>query len=853
MIRFKARSAAQAGVLLTTLAAATLLVSQNTHRIEVGPKPDGAFLLNSGWLLRPAGEQVPVDTLPMRAALSRNGRFLLVLNAGYKPPSISVIDWREKKEVKRVVIQDAQQAAAGATDGDAWYGLTFSPSGNQIYVGGGTRARVYEYSFDSSNGNLTPNRELLAVTDMSQKGLAFIGDVAVSPDGHLLYAADVHQDSILAFNLQSGTLIERWKTGKRPYRILVHPAGKYFLVSGWGDATVYQQDASTGAILAKTRVAAHPTDLLWLAKPAPTDEERSEFPARLFVAAANTNGVYSYGVTSDGELKPLEAISVSLTPLQPLGMTPSALAISPDQKRLYIACSDGNTVAAVDITQARSRVLGFIPTGWYPTGVLTLPDDRLAILNGKGGGSHPNPNGPNPSKRPEASHAGAPESNQPVDYVGRIQTGTVSLLPEPDEEKLAGMTEVVRENSPYRTDLQRDHIEGPQAEIFTRTQGHRSPIEHVIYIIKENRTYDQVLGDIGRGNSDPSLTLFGENVTPNLHQLARDFILYDNFYENADVSADGHNWAAAGIAPDYTEKMWPNSYAGRRKTYDYEGGEPANTPPAGYLWTNAMMAEVKIRNYGEWAVNVPLKDVKDGRQVGSLRDPSLKSVTDMNYRSFDLDYPDVARAKEFLGEWKEFEAKGEAPELSIVRMGNDHTSGTAPGKLTPFALNADNDQAIGQLVDGVSHSKFWGTTAIFIIEDDAQNGPDHVDSHRAPAFAISPYTRRGVVDSNFYNQASVLHTIEAILGLRPMTQFDASAPVMFAGFAPKPDARAWSALPPKTSLTERNGPAADGAKESAKLDFSDADRVDDDELNEILWRSIKKTPMPPPVSSIFAK
>jgi hypothetical protein len=299
--------------------------------------------------------------------------------------------------------------------------------------------------------------------------------------------------------------------------------------------------------------------------------------------------------------------------------------------------------------------------------------------------------------------------------------------------------------------------------------------------------------------------------------------------------------------------MWPNSYAGRRKTYDYEGGEPANTPPAGYLWTNALMADVKIRNYGEWVSNVPLKDVKDGKQVGSVRDPSLKSVTDMNYRSFDLDYPDVDRAKEFLREWKQFEAKGEAPELSIVRLGNDHTSGTAPGKLTPFALNADNDQAIGQLVDGVSHSKFWATTAIFIIEDDAQNGPDHVDSHRAPAFVISPYTRRGVVDSNFYNQTSVLHTMEAVLGLRPMTQFDASAPVMFGGFLTKPDGRPWSVLPPKTSLTERNPAHGEGAKESAKLDFSEADRVDDDELNEILWRSIKKTAMPVPVSSLFGK
>ena len=238
------------------------------------------------------------------------------------------------------------------------------------------------------------------------------------------------------------------------------------------------------------------------------------------MAAANTNAVLVYGVASDGDLQQIEDISVALTPAQPLGMTPSALAMNKDATRLYIACSDGNAVAAVDIATARSRVLGFIPTGWYPTGVVTLPDGHLAILNGKGRGSHANPNGPNPTKRPEPSHQGTPA----VEYVGRIQTGTVALLrPRPEEDVLANFTRTVRENSPYRDDLQREHVEGPQADLFTRREGHPSPIQHVIYIIKENRTYDQVLGDIGKGNSDPSLVLFGEKMTPNLHQLAQRF------------------------------------------------------------------------------------------------------------------------------------------------------------------------------------------------------------------------------------------------------------------------------------------------------------------------------------------
>ena len=839
--------------ILMALAAAALLVSQNARRQQVGPTPDGGFLLNTGWKIKPAGQQLDVDTLPMSSALAPDGRYLLVLNGGYKPPSISVIDLAAKKEIKRVLVRDKQRWDAPTTPaaGDAWYGLALAPSGTRLYAGGGSQARVYEFNFDPATGDLSPGRDLIAVPDLSNKGLSFIGDVAVSPDGHLLYAADMLTDSIAVFNLQSATLIDRWKTGKRPYRILVHSSGKSLLVTGWGDGTVYRHATANGEIVDRFRVGPHPTDLAWLSKSAPAEEgESSPYAARLFVAAANTNSVLVYGVAPGGDLKQIEAISVSLTPEQPLGMTPSALAFNTAATRLYIACSDGNAVAVVDITGPRSRVLGFIPTGWYPTGVLSLPDDRLAIINGKGLGSRANPNGPNPTRRPEPTHQGTAS----VEYVGRIQTGTISLLDSPGDDALNRFTATVRQNSPYRDDIQKDRVEGPLADVFTKNEDHPSPIEHIIYIIKENRTYDQVLGDIGKGNSDPSLVLFGGKVTPNLHQLARDFILYDNFYENADVSAEGHNWATAAISPDYATKMWPNSYAGRRKTYDYEGGEPANTPPAGYIWTNAMAAGISIRNYGDWIVNIPLHAVKDTRQVATFRDPSLTPVTDLNYRGFDLEYPDVDRAKEFLREWSGFEAKGQpAPQLSILRLGNDHTSGTAPGKLTPLALNADNDQAVGMLVEGVSHSKFWPTTAIFIIEDDSQNGPDHVDSHRAPAFVISPFTRRGIVDSTMYNQASVLHTIEAVLGLHPMTQFDASAPVMFGAFATHPDTRPWSRLDPATSLTERNPPNGPGSAQSARLDFSDADRADDNALNEVLWQAIRGTPTPAPVTSIFGR
>ena len=374
----------------------------------------------------------------------------------------------------------------------------------------------------------------------------------------------------------------------------------------------------------------------------------------------------------------------------------------------------------------------------------------------------------------------------------------------------------------------------------------------MIYVIKENRTYDQVLGDLEKGNGDKSLVLFGENITPNFHRLARDFVLYDNFYENADVSAEGHNWASAAIAPDYTVKLWPNTYGQRGHPYDFEGGEPANTPPAGYIWDNALQAGVTIRDYGEWTTNIPLKDVDRPRQIANVRDLALVPYVDMNYRGFDLEYSDLERAKEFIREWTEFSAKGQAPQMTILRMGNDHTQGTKAGTLTPFSYVAQNDYAIGMVVDAVSHSKFWQSTALFIIEDDAQNGPDHVDSHRAPAWVISPYTQRGAVDSSMYNQASMLRTMELITGLRPMTQFDAAAPPMFASFKPQPDATPYTAEKPRISLTDRNPAKGALAAASAKMDFDEADDIDDNALNTILWRALKDTEVPAPTRSVFS-
>jgi hypothetical protein len=617
----------------------------------------------------------------------------------------------------------------------------------------------------------------------------------------------------------------------------------------WAVVSIYQHNAVNGQRLDVVRLGQHPTDLVWRSRKSnETGEEQAQWTGRLFVSAANTNNVYVVGVSESKDLKMIESVNVAMTSRQPAGMTPTALAMNADQSQLFVVCSDANAIAVVDISEASSSVLGFVPTGWYPTAVRSLADGRLVILNGRGLRSFPNPKGPNPSVRPAPVHLGG----SLVEYVARLQTGTASVIDPFNEEALENYTKTVLSNSSYR-DERLEQADVPAGNPVPARPGGPSPIQHVIYIVKENRTYDQVLGDLGKGNGDPSLTLFGETSSPNHHKLAREFVLFDNFYVNSDVSAEGHNWSTAAIASDYVQKMWPNSYGGRRKHYDYEGGEPAALPPAGYIWTNAVSAGLTIRNYGFWATNLA-QPAAGGRQIEGLRDPLLAKYTNMNYRAFDLNYLDIDRAKVFISDLQEFERSGTMPKLMFMRLGNDHTSGTAAGKIAPLSAMADNDAALGMIVEAVSKSKFWPQTAIFVLEDDAQNGPDHVDSHRSPAFILSPYTRRGgFIDSSMYNTTSMLRTMELIVGLRPMTTFDAGARPMSNAFTAKPDARPYAAEPARIPLDDRNPELSATAARSARLDFTEADQIDDDELNDILWRAIRNSEPPAPVRSYFSR
>jgi YVTN family beta-propeller protein len=647
-------SAVRIFILSACIFSAALLVSQAEPREQVGPLPGGAFLLSSGWRLEPVGKQIPLDTFPMASVLSRDGKQLFVLHGGYRPPSIAIIDTVSGQVTSRVPVPDG------------WLGLARSLAGDRLYVGGGSRAAVFEFAF--ANGNLTATRTFPVVANEKRGNQDFIGDVALSPDGRMLYAADLYRDSVVAINPQSGMLIQRIKTGRRPYRILFHPDGKSFFVSHWADGTIGHYDASSGASLGVVRIGAHPTDIVWRDGGRSDEVEAGEFnwTARLFVAAASTNSVYAVGVSQSKELRVIENINISMTPRQPLGMTPSALALSADQKRLFVVCSDANAAAVVDVSADHSRVEGFIPAGWYPTAARALSTGTVVVFNGKGLRSHPNPDGPNPSKRPAGVQS---EPGIRPGYVGYLQTGTASWIEPFSNEQLEKWTAAALANSPYRDSKLDETTPLP-------------PIQHVIYIVKENRTYDQVLGDMKEGNGDPSLVLFGENVTPNHHKLAREFVLLDNFYVNSDVSADGHNWSTAAIAPDYVQRMWPNQYAGRRKQYDFEAQDPLSAPPAGYLWTNAATAGIGIRNFGYMVNNRP-NPQPGASQITGVRDPVLANVTNPNYRGFDLAYPDVERAKVFLAELAEYEKSGNMPRLVLMRLGNDHTSGTSAGAAFP--------------------------------------------------------------------------------------------------------------------------------------------------------------------------
>lgn len=800
--------------------------------VKPGPDASGkSIVLPNGWRITPAGEHV---TLPgdmvMKIIVAPDGKTVLASTAGWHDHSVNIVDVGSRRIVESV------------NAGKIWTGMATNPVTGTIFVsaGGvptqqyltsaklrGTTPEVFEalklpvLRYESRSGKLAPQPSI-NIAGLGEKE-RFVAGVTWSKDGSL-YVVNTQNNTIYRLSDPDFKTQISATVGYRPYAAAISPNGRQVAVSNWGDESVSLLDSKTLKETSRVKVGSHPNDLVFARD------------GRLFVANAGSNSV---SVISGAKV--IETIKTSLDPKALVGSTPAALAITTDGKRLYVANADNNDVAVVNTSKtAESEVLGFIPTAWYPSAIAVSPDGkRLFVGTGKGG---LNLNGNFPAETQYKNSS--PDPKKPYDYIGGTLTGTLSIIDAPDKTKLDAYTAQVRSNFPTPdSSIDKAHADRIAKDVFPK-------IKHVLYIIRENRTFDQVFGDMGKGNGDPNLTLFGENATPNAHKLASETVLLDNLYCNGEVSQDGHQWSNAAYATDFTQKAWVNSYSRRGEP---EADERLTSSPAGYLWDNCRKHGKTYRSYGEFASFragpdseprfVGNRDLKDHVSIEWLK---LKNLPGARQR-------DTKLAEVFINELKEADAKGEWWNFMVMSLGENHTDGLTAGRFTPTACVASNDLALGMIVEAVSKSRFWSETAIFVIEDDAQNGPDHVDARRTVGLVISPYVKRGVVDSTMYTTVSYLRTMELILGLPPMTQYDQLATPMYNVFGTELTLASYTHLAAKVDLMARNPATGSGAQRSAKLDFSEYDRADFDELNLILWEAMKGTPMPAPVRSAILR
>jgi len=779
-----------------------------TPKISV-PGKIGAntVLLSNGWKLSPAGEQIPVGDLPLNMVISPDGKYAVITNNGAGKQGIQVIDIASNVVVETVGINTA------------WVGISFYDSGKKLAVSGGNDSKIYLYNF---NAGKLESADPIILGEPWPEDKLWLGGISADDNFNILYVTAKESDALYAIDLKSKKVNKKITLPSKPFTCLSSKKNNYVFVSLWGSQQIAVLNKSTLEIEKLVSVGSHPNDMV-----------ESGDGRYLYVSNANQNTVSVIDVEL---VKVIETINSALTPDAPPGSTPNSVALSRDESKLFIANADNNCLAVMDISKpGKSKSVGFIPTGWYPTAVRVVPgEDVLLVANGKGGISKPNPKGPNPYEKDTMDQ-----------YIARLLLGTVSKISIPTLDEMSAYTKAVYDNSPLTNAAERKTVTIPE-NLF----GKNSPIKHVIYVIRENRTYDQVFGDIAGGNGDTSLCLFGDKVTPNAHALVNQFTLFDNFYADAEVSADGHNWSNGAYATDYVEKTWPTSYGRHGGEYEFEGGYPIAYPLNGYFWDNCKRNYVTYRSYGEFAENGKTKEDEVKATI-----ESLEGHVAPHYRSWDLNYSDVDRVKSWMQEFDEFEKSGNLPQFQVIKLPNDHTNGTGRNRLTPRAIIAQNDYALGMLVEHLTKSTLWSSTAVFVVEDDAQNGADHVDAHRTVALVISPYTKRGYIDHEMYSTSSMLRTMELFLGLPPLSQYDAAALPMYNAFSPKADISAYKLVEPKYDINEKNIAEAYGQERSDAMDFTREDAIEEASLNEILWKSIKglHSPVPAPVRSAFVK
>ena len=855
----------------------------------VGRSREDVIVTPVNQLLTPYGKQVELPGLrPQALALSPDGRLLV---ASGKTSELIVVDPVTSEIRQRVLFPDDSQVtpASGVAilnplDRRApdrrgqvsFTGLIFSPDGKWIYLSNvnGT-IKVFEVKEDglvhASHVFLLPQAKAPRRPEEIPSGLA------VNSDGSRLYVCGNLSNRLFELDTATGTALRSFDVGAAPYDVV--RVGNKAYVSNWAGRRPDEQSVR-GPAGRGTEVRVDPIrHIASEGSVSIVDLERESKTVELIVGlhacglAASPDAKYvvctnagsdHLSVIDVAAERVVETIWAKAKPSDLFGASPNAIAFHPSGKSLYVANGTQNSIAVFNFDpkeKGDSKLNGLIPVGWFPGAVVFDPRrNALYCANIKGLPQAP-------KKKPNGAEG----------YNSHHYHGSVSLMPVPNDEQLSLLSERAAKNMrrgaiaqaalPART--------GQPARAIPQRIGEPSLIKHVVYIIKENRTYDQVFGALPQGNGRPELCIFGDEVTPNQHKMVREFVLLDNTYCSGILSADGHQWSTTAFATDYLEKSFagfPRSYPDGMEVNDES--DAIAYSPAGFLWDNAIAHNVTIRNYGEFMAPVvrwrdPQKKGKpnflacyrtwkdDSKEVIFESSPTIESIrpfSPTDYVGWSMAVPDQFRADFILKELNQFEADGKFPSLTIICLPNDHTSGTSPGSPTPASQMADNDLAFGRIIQGLSQSPFWKEMAIFGIEDDPQDGWDHVSGYRTTAYCISPYVKRSHVVSTQYNTTSILRTVEQILGLPPMNQFDASATPMFDCMTDTPNFTPFESVPNKIPLNQMNpDPNAirdpilrDDAIRSASLNFREVDKAPEDILNRILWRSQKGSEIPYP-------
>ena len=822
-------------------------------RSRVGKQPDNSYVVPTTQKIEPAGNTITFPGRPVDLALSPDGKILAVKNL----KDIVFFDVEGQKIRQNLALKEG---------GNTFNGICWSNNGTKVWITD-TRGFLRSAKMESNglfrwedelllphkifpDGKFGWENEVLDKTGRAVNGREYPGGLAIDETQGYIYLALNRNNSLGIINLNTKQFEGHIPVGIAPYAVLIN--GNKGYVSNWGGRVPQTGDkssnsagtqvvidpktgiASTGTVtvldlknrkvIREIKVRLHPSGMVL-----------SPDGSKLYVANANSDIISVIDTKSDVVIKELDP--KPMTGL-PFGSAPNALAISADGNKLYVANGGNNLLAVIDLQT--DKVIGLIPAGWYPGAVILDKEGKnLFVANIKGVGTR--------YLVPAAKG-----------YKSSDHLGSVSFIPVPSPKELEAHTIKAAINMRLPEITQTLKLEQVNEKIVPvpLKPGEKSPIKHILYIIKENKTYDQVFGDLKQGNGDSTLCHLGKEVTPNHHALAENFVLLDNTYCNGVLSADGHQWTNEGYVTDYLEK----SFGDFVRSYPYRGDDPLAFSSAGFIWDLVLKKGMTFRNYGEFndsevqPTKVTWSQVYDDfkSKTGKIvirAIPKLHTLEPYNcptFPGFTNKIPDVYRAQEFIKELKNYEKKGELPNLITMLLPNDHTNGVNENYPTPKAAVADNDLALGQIVDAISHTQFWKETAIFVIQDDPQSGLDHVDGKRTIALCISPYVKRGEVISTQYNQNSILRTIELILGLPPMTQLDLTAEPMTDCFTDKPDFTPYKVLPNKIPLDQINpklsalkGKELFWARKSMNQSFDQADEIDDDVLNRIVWYATK--------------